>query len=116
MDIQHKIRDDISPKAKPFIGLTPLQMEFLIWPLEIMIETVKAVNKCFGGLVDKDYAAEYFKEYGMENDLTMANIILGKSAPDELTEVFSEFLKKIPKNQPGKHAAAEFILEKYGLV
>lgn len=100
---------------KSFDVLTPLQKEFLIWPIEIMIDTVKAVNKCFGGMVDRDYANAYFKQYGLTNDLTMANIILGKEDLDKSDTEYIDWLKHIPGNQPGKKKAATFILEKNGI-
>ena len=111
-NIQANIRT-IEPDITLFKNLTPLQKEFLIWPLEIMINTVKEVNKCFGGLIDGDYVEKYFKKYRMKNDLRMANTILGRIQNDSLDPEFIEFLKKIPKNQTGKIKAAEFILEKY---
>lgn len=95
-----------------FGALTPLQKEFLIWPLEIMIITVKGINNCFGGIIDGDYVNDYFENYGLSNDLRMANIILGKENPDILDEAFANWLKRIPKNYK-KHESAEFLLDKY---
>lgn len=111
-NIQTNIRK-IELDIKLFKNLTPLQEEFLIWPLEIMINTVKEVNKCFGGLIDGDFVEEYFETYKMKNDLRMANTILGRIQNDSLDPEFIAFLEKIPKNQTGKIKAAEFILEKY---
>lgn len=100
---------------EPFQDLTPLQREFLIWPLEIMINTVKEVNKCLGGMVQAPYVRNYFAQYQMENDFIMANIILDKDSPAELSHDFIQWLRKIPKNQSGKKEAANYILEKYGI-
>ena len=96
-----------------FTDLTPLQKEFLIWPLEIMITTVKGVNDCFGGFVEGEHVATYFEQYGLTNDLLMANIILGLSAPEDLDEEFVEWLNKIPRKHNKSHSA-EFLLNKYG--
>ena len=96
-----------------FADLTPLQKEFLIWPLEIMISTVKQVNDCFGGLVDGDHVIEYFNEYGLANDLTMAKIVLGIESPDALEEDFVRWLNSIPKKQ-NKSDSAAFLLRKFG--
>jgi hypothetical protein len=105
----------IEPDIELFEGLTLLQKEFLIWPLEIMINTVKEVNKCFGGLIEGDHVEEYFVNHNLKNDLDMANIILDRNAPESLSDDFVEVLKSIPKNQRGKVEAANFILEKYGI-
>lgn len=114
--IQYAIRD-LRMDMPPFDDLTALQKEFLIWPVEIMIDTVKAVNTCFGGMLDDDYAVGYFEKYGMTNDLKMANIILGKAELNPSDDDFIHWLKdKIPNNQPGKQEAAKFILEKNDLI
>lgn len=104
------IRDMVDPV---FADLTPLQKEFMIWPLEIMINTVKGVNDCFGGFVEGDHVATYFAQYGLTNDLMMANIILGLSTPVDLEEGFVEWLNNIPPKYKKSHSA-EFLLNKYG--
>lgn len=105
----------IEPDIELFEGLTLLQKEFLIWPLEIMINTVKEVNKCFGGLIEGDHVEKYFNKHKLANDLMMANIILDRNAPTVLDDDFVKMLKEIPQNQRGKVASAEFILGKYGI-
>lgn len=97
-------------------ALTPLQKEFLIWPLEIMISTVQEINKCHGGMVDAPYVQAYFDQCKMGNDLIMANLILGIYTPQCLEDSYITWLRDgIPKNQTGKREAAEFILERYGI-
>jgi hypothetical protein len=110
--IQNNIRT-IQPDINSFVGLTPLQVEFLIWPLEIMVATVKEINKCLGGIVDDDYASQYFEKHGLGNDLQMAKLILGKEVPDQLDASFASWLNHIPKNQESKRMAASYILEQY---
>ena len=119
-DIQYRNEDcsirSIAPAIEEMRALTPLQKEFLIWPLEIMISTVKEINKCHGGMVDAPYVQAYFDQCKMGNDLIMANLILGRYSPEYLEDSYITWLKDgIPGNQTGKRAAAEFILEKYGI-
>lgn len=111
--VQDKIRG-IKPDIDLFKDLTPLEKEFLVWRTETMISTVTMVNKCIGGLIREDYAKEYFERHGLKNDLHMANIILGFETPDKLDERFVQFLKEIPKNQSGKRASGDYILEIFG--
>ena len=96
-----------------FSSLTPLQKEFLVWPLEIMIATIKSVNDCFGGFIDGDHVDAYFAQYNKTNDLTMANIILGRQTPDTLDEAFIQWLRDVPQKYKKSQAAAE-ILRRYG--
>ena len=98
-----------------FSTLTPLQKEFLIWPLEIMIITVKSVNDCFGGFVDGVHVDAYCNQYNKQNDLMMANIILGRQTPDVLDDNFVQWLKASAKKtkQKKSHSASE-ILRRYG--
>ena len=111
-EIKTNIRK-IAPDIDVFEALTPLQIEFLIWPLEIMVATVKEINKCLGGLISADYAESYFEKHKLGFDLKMANIILGKEAPDKLDADFINWLNRIPENQSNKKIAAEEILSRY---
>ena len=112
IEIKGNIRN-ISPDVDVFEGLTPLQVEFLIWPLEIMVTTVKEINKCLGGLIGEDYAVSYFEKHKLGFDLKMANIIIGKEVPDKLDADFINWLNQIPENQSNKKIAAEEILSRY---
>ncbi len=113
-DEYNTIMENVRAINDPIFGdLTPLQKEFLIWPLEIMITTVKGINNCFGGLVDGDHVTKYFETYDLSNDLMMANIILGLSKPEDLEEDFVKWLNKIPKSY-NKSISAEFILTQFG--
>ena len=78
-----------------------------------MINTVKEVNKCFGGLIEGDHVEKYFNKHKLANDLMMANIILGLSKPEDLEEDFVKWLNKIPKSY-NKSISAEFILTQFG--
>lgn len=111
-EIETNIRK-ITPDINEFEGLTPFQVEFLIWPLEIMVTTVKEVNKCLGGLIDADYAESYFKKHELGFELKMANIILGKEVPNKSDVEFINRLNQIPENQRNKKIAAEEILSRY---
>jgi hypothetical protein len=95
-----------------FADLTPLQKEFLIWPLEIMITTVKGVNDCFGGIIEGNHVDRYFDEYGLSHDLAMARIILGLDTPTDLDDDFVNWLKSIPAKYK-KSVSADFLLQKY---
>lgn len=109
-DIVKGIREMDDPV---FLNLTPLQKEFLIWPLEIMLSTVKSVNDCFGGFIDGVHVDSYCQQYDKTCDLMMANIILGRQNPTTLDDNFVQWLKDIPEKQKKSHSAAE-ILRRYG--
>lgn len=111
-EIKTNIRK-IAPDIDVFEALTPLQIEFLIWPLEIMVATVKEINKCLGGLISADYAESYFEKHKLGFDFKMANIIIGKEVPDKLDADFINWLNQIPENQSNKKIAAEEILSRY---
>lgn len=93
--------------------LTPFLREFLIWPLEIMVNTVAAINNCYGGLISEPYAEDYFKKIGLEKDLKMSNILLGKESVEALDEEYVKWLNDIPERQTGKRASADHILSLY---
>lgn len=112
IDIKNNIRK-ITPDIDEFEDLFPLQVEFLIWPLEIMVTTVKEITKCLGGLISDDYAASYFEKHNLGFDLKMANVILGKETPEKLDADFANWLESIPQNQSNKKFAAEEILRRY---
>ena len=98
-----------------FDGLTPLQKEFFVWRLEIMKMTVDEICKCFGGIIEEDYAEEYLRKHGMENQLKMAKMILHLDGYETLAdEGFIEWLEKIPESRKIK-PAAEFLLDEIGI-
>ena len=96
--------------------LTPFQREFLIWPLEMMVNTVKCINSCYGGLISESYAEDYFKTYGMANDLKMAYILLGSESIASLDAPYVSWLTNdIPEHQTGKRASADHILSLWSI-
>ena len=108
--IQKFIRN-IEPDIELFNNLTPLQKEFLIWRLEIMKSTVKAVNSCLGGMIDESYATDYLEKHGMGNELKMAKFILRKTNLSDIVSDadFRNWLDKIPQNNKNK-PTAEYII------
>lgn len=109
-EIQKFIRN-IEPDIELFNNLTPLQKEFLIWRLEIMKSTVKAVNSCLGGMIDESYATDYLEKHGMGNELKMAKFILRQTNLSDIVSDadFRNWLDKIPQNRKNK-PTAEYII------
>ena len=113
--IQRDIRDNISPKFTMFGKITPFQKEFFIWPMEIMISTVKELNKTLGGIRADCYVEQYFENRNLSNELKMSKALLGMYVPETTDLNFIDWLNRKAESKQKIKNSAEYILTHYAL-
>ena len=114
--IQADIRDNVSKNFTMFGNLTPFQKEFFIWPMEIMISTVKELNKTLGGIRNDVYVEQYFMSRKMSNELKMSKALLGMYVPNKNDSDFIDWLNKKAEGKQKNRDSAEYILTHYSLL